>query len=157
MRTGQAERFVQGYRFNVQVNGKDLPCAIIGEIEVGIVSGAPRYKPVELMRAHKVGEQTLAEIMGQRPWSRKNFVLQELYPDASSKGFDVLVVRSIYLTGCRVMGYKISEHNAMENELVTERIKLHPQKVRIVTHPVTFAAVKPHPVTGITPGMPSGQ
>jgi len=124
--------FVSCYRFSVQTNKKSIPMAFVGDIEVDEVKGQPRFKPVEMRCAHKVGEKTMVEMLGGRPFSKVNILLQELSRGGVGTG-EPKVVRNILLRECKVKGYKIGPHDAMADGVVLETIKVHPKSVRVAT------------------------
>jgi hypothetical protein len=143
---------VMGYRFNMKLDGKDLPCALLGDIEVEIVKGQPKYKPVVLMRGHHVDEPTLVERLGMKPWNRKTFMLQECVHPRNEKnepGFvEMQVVRNIILYDCRVTAYRIGKHDAMDNDVAKEWVNLHPRRVKVITLKTDRA--EPSPVQGVS-------
>lgn len=127
MATDKTKDFLASFRFNVVIGGKQIGVASVSDIDVQFLSSGKTYtKPVEIVAAPGTGSKGLAGVLGERPWQRQDVILDEF--DKEGK-----VCRRIEMLKCKVRGYKVDKHDAMEVGVVIDRIKLHPSKVRIST------------------------
>jgi len=124
MAKSNSVEFVKVYKFAVVVDGQLVGIARVSDVDRAFGPNGRRYtKPVTIEGAPKAGTNGLAGALGDRPWQRKQVRLVEL-------GRDGTPVRTIYLDRCKVRGTVTSEHDAMVDGVVLDRVKLHPARVR---------------------------
>jgi len=138
--------FVKSFRFSVIVDGRMIGVALVSDVDrVFGPNGRGYTKPVTIEAAPMAGTKGLAGEMGERTRQRKNIRLVEISEDGSP-------ARTIHLDGCKIRGAVTNAHDARFSDVVIDRVKLHPTKIRYEAG--GSLPVNPRPVFPVTPGMP---
>lgn len=112
--------FLRPFRFAVQIDGRPVGVARLGEIVIERLKSNLRPRPVEVEAAPRPGGYGLAALVyGGR---RHDVVLEEVAADGG-------VGRFIRLRGCRFRRYSCAPHDAMADGVLVERVTLHPTRV----------------------------
>ena len=116
--------FLKAFRFTVIVDGRNVGIARVSDVDRTFGPNGRKYtKPITIEAAPKAGTLGLAGALGERPWERKDVRLID-------RANDDTAARTIHLDGCKVRGVVTNAHDAMADEVVMDRVKLHPTKVR---------------------------
>lgn len=103
----------------------------VGEVELTVDRrGRPRVAPVVLEGVIPEGERGLAELLGARPWGRKDVTL--LCYDHQGADGGGRVARIVRLRRCRFTGYRLAPIT-LEGDALRERVTLRPAGVSIHT------------------------
>lgn len=118
--------FLKAFRFTVIVDGRRVGIARVSDVERSFGPSGRKYtKPVTIESAPKAGTLGLAGALGERPWDRKYVRLIEVASDDTA-------ARTIHLDGCKIRAAVTRAHDVIENDVVIDRVTLHPTRVRYV-------------------------
>jgi len=116
--------FLKAFRFTVVVDGREVGIARVSDVDRKFGPNGRKYtKPVTIESSPKVGTLGLAGALGERPWERKDVRLIE-------RSSDDTAARTIHLDGCKVRAAVTRAHDGGAEEMVIDRVTLHPTKVR---------------------------